>query len=218
MFKNNPGNFAIRNLKKVYYTLPYNIQCMLSKYIVRPEFGTKCFLGHGWKGYYGDVKFGDGVLVSGYSIYANIHVGNYTIFGEHFRTLFFVHDYDCFSINNRIPEILDLPYDYCLGAPQMTNYPITEIGSDVWIGEFVTVKGGVHIGDGAIIGAQSVVMNDVEPYSIYQGAPARFIKPRFDEEKIELMKKIRWYDWPKDRIKENYKRLCAFDRSLIDEI
>lgn len=218
LFENKPGNIIIRMLKKIDNALPYNIQCFVSKCIVRPRFGKGVFFGHGWKGYYGDVRFGDGVLISGYSIYANIHVGNYTIFAEHFRSLYFVHDYDCFSINQLMPEILGLPYIESEGAPKITNYPITEIGSDVWIGEFVTVKGGVHIGDGAVIAAQSVVTHDVEPYAIYGGVPARFIKWRFDEDKIDLMKKIKWFDWPKEKIKKNYKRLCTFDKSLVDDL
>ena len=52
------------------------------------------------------------------------------------------------------------------------------IGNDVWIGGRVTVLPGVHIGDGAIIGAGSVVTRDVEPYSIVGGNPAKLIRKR----------------------------------------
>lgn len=60
--------------------------------------------------------------------------------------------------------------------------PHTEIGNDVWIGHGVTIIRGIKIGDGAIIGANSFVNKNVEPYSIYGGIPAKFIKKRFSNE------------------------------------
>lgn len=54
------------------------------------------------------------------------------------------------------------------------------IGSDVWIGRNAIVFPGVKIGDGAIIGACSLVNKDVEPYTIVAGIPAQFIKNRAD--------------------------------------
>ena len=50
------------------------------------------------------------------------------------------------------------------------------IGKNVWIGEKVTVLPGVHIGEGSIIGANSVVTHDIPPYSIAVGIPAKVIK------------------------------------------
>lgn len=52
------------------------------------------------------------------------------------------------------------------------------IGNDVWIGARVIILPGVHIGDGSVIGAGSVVVRDVEPYSIVAGNPAVFIRKR----------------------------------------
>jgi acetyltransferase-like isoleucine patch superfamily enzyme len=59
---------------------------------------------------------------------------------------------------------------------------VTRIGHDVWIGYGSIIMGGVSIGHGAVIAAGSVVTKDVEPYSIYGGAPARKIKDRFSNE------------------------------------
>jgi len=53
---------------------------------------------------------------------------------------------------------------------------------------------GVHIGDGAIIGANSVVGSNIEPYTIVVGNPARTTKKRFDDELIEIMEKLKWWD------------------------
>lgn len=70
----------------------------------------------------------------------------------------------------------------------------TIIGNDVWIGQNVTILPGVHIGDGVIIGANSVVGSNVEPYTIIAGNPAKEIRKRFDDELIEIMKKLKWWN------------------------
>ena len=64
----------------------------------------------------------------------------------------------------------------------------------MWIGQNVTVMPGVSIGDGAIIGANSVVASDIPPYSIAVGNPCRVVKMRFDDELIELLLKFKWWD------------------------
>ena len=58
------------------------------------------------------------------------------------------------------------------------------IGDDVWIGDRVIILPGVHIGNGCIIAAGSVVTKDVAPYTVVGGVPAHFIKERFSEERL----------------------------------
>ncbi|MBQ1320932.1 MAG: CatB-related O-acetyltransferase [Solobacterium sp.] len=70
----------------------------------------------------------------------------------------------------------------------------TVIGNDVWIGQNAVILPGVHIGDGAIIGASSVVGSHVEPYTIAAGNPARVLRKRFDDELIDLLLRFRWWD------------------------
>lgn len=70
----------------------------------------------------------------------------------------------------------------------------TVIGNDVWIGQNATILPGVHIGDGAIIGLGSIVGHDVEPYTIVAGNPARVIRKRFDDELIELLLRLQWWN------------------------
>ncbi len=89
------------------------------------------------------------------------------------------------------------------GAMAGKSYPTkgdTLIGNDVWIGYRAAIMPGVTIGDGAIIGACSVVTRDVEPYSIVGGNPARLIRKRFDEPTIERLLQLAWWHWPIDRI------------------
>ena len=76
----------------------------------------------------------------------------------------------------------------------------TIIGNDVWIGQNATILPGVQIGDGAIIGANSVVGSDVAPYTIVVGNPARIVKKRFDEELISLLLRLKWWDKSIDTI------------------
>ena len=94
----------------------------------------------------------------------------------------------------------------------------TVVGNDVWIGQNVTVLPGVHIGDGAIIGANSVVARDIPPYCIAAGNPCRVIKKRFDDELIDYLLDIKWWDWSIEKIEANFKALSSGDLTLIRRI
>ena len=71
--------------------------------------------------------------------------------------------------------------------------PRTKIGNDVWIGVNTFIKDGVTIGDGAIVGAHSVVTRDVEPYKIVGGNPARVIRSRFSDTIVDRLLALRWW-------------------------
>ena len=88
-------------------------------------------------------------------------------------------------------EILVDSQGYCL-----------EVGHDVWIGDRVLIKGGVHIGNGAVIAMGSVVTGDVPAYAIVGGVPARVIKYRFTENQIEVLENIQWWNKPEAWIRE----------------
>ena len=74
------------------------------------------------------------------------------------------------------------------------NY--TDIGHDVWIGAQSIIRAGVKIGHGAVIAANSVVIKDVEPYSIVGGNPAKEIRKRFDNVCITQLLKLKWWELP----------------------
>ena len=76
------------------------------------------------------------------------------------------------------------------------------IGNDVWIGYEAIILSGVHIGDGAIIGTRAVVTKDVPPYSIVGGVPAKEIKKRFEENTINQLLQIQWWNWSFNKIQQ----------------
>jgi virginiamycin A acetyltransferase len=89
------------------------------------------------------------------------------------------------------------------------------IGNDVWIGYQATILSGVTVGHGAIIGSKSVVASDVPPYSIVAGNPARIIRKRFDEETIEKLLALAWWDWDLEKITKNVAHLTGNDVSKL---
>lgn len=101
---------------------------------------------------------------------------------------------------------------------ELTYKGDTVVGNDVWIGQNVTVMPGVHIGDGAIIGANSVVASDVPPYSVAAGNPCTVKKKRFDEELISYLLDLRWWDWDEEKIFRNLPALTSGDLTKIRDI
>lgn len=70
-----------------------------------------------------------------------------------------------------------------------------EVGSDVWVGFEALIMSGVTIGDGAVVGARSVVTRDIEPYTIVAGSRARVVRKRFDDRTLARLRDIAWWEW-----------------------
>lgn len=92
------------------------------------------------------------------------------------------------------------------------------IGNDVWIGYDSLIRNGVTVGDGAIIAARSVVVKDVPPYAIVAGNPAKVVKLRFDEETIQRLLRIAWWDWDINKINANLNLICSLDIAKLEEV
>ena len=103
----------------------------------------------------------------------------------------------------------DLPGKYEDGMP--TTKGNIYVGSDVWIGSGCTILSGVCIGDGAVIAARSVVTKDVPPFAIVAGIPARIIRYRFDQNMIDRLLEIKWWNWADSKIKEYIDLLSSND-------
>lgn len=92
------------------------------------------------------------------------------------------------------------------------------IGNAVWLGYDSLILPGVTIGDGAIIGARSVVTKDVPPYTIVAGNPAREIKKLFSSEVINCLLKLKWWDLPTEIISKNIQIISGNDFSKLQDL
>lgn len=166
-----------------------------NNYIGQRAFVSNCRLGRG-------TYIGDGSRV------CNINAGKFcsigfnvtTAIGKHPTVENFATSPSMFSTNpaNRLSFSDTQIYDDSTGP--------VNIGNDVWIGNGATLIGGVTIGDGAIVGAGSVVNKSLEAYGIYAGVPAKLIRMRFDNETINKLEQLKWWDkddaWLKQHVKD----------------
>ncbi|KZN64698.1 Vat [Pseudoalteromonas luteoviolacea CPMOR-1] len=91
----------------------------------------------------------------------------------------------------------------------------TEIGHDVWIGYESTIMPGVKIGNGAIIASKSVVTHDIPPYSIVGGNPAKVIKMRFEQDTVDMLQDIGWWNWPIEKVTEHLDAIVGNDLEAL---
>lgn len=117
-----------------------------------------------------DLKVGECVFInSGAYISVSVDIGDYCMFGPNVSFVGQDHVFDDVGV----PIIFS-------GRPPVPA--VTHVGRDVWLGAGVVVMAGVNIGEGAIIGANSVVTKDIPPYTICVGSPAKVIRYRFAKE------------------------------------
>ncbi|MCL2708583.1 MAG: CatB-related O-acetyltransferase [Defluviitaleaceae bacterium] len=85
------------------------------------------------------------------------------------------------------------------------------IGSDVYIGanSFINASRVKSIGDGAIIGTGAVVLADVPPYAVYAGVPAKLMRYRFPIEMVDLLLRVKWWEWDEETINKNADALFS---------
>lgn len=94
----------------------------------------------------------------------------------------------------------------------------TVVGNDVWLGMEALVMPGVRIGDGAIIGTRAVVAQDVAPYTVVAGNPARPVRVRFDAATVEALRRIAWWDWPVAVIEANIGAITGADLAALERV
>ena len=99
------------------------------------------------------------------------------------------------------------------------GYPLSNgdiiIGNDVWFGENVTVMSGIKIGDGAVIGTNSTVVKNVEPYNIVGGHPAKHIKYRFNDEIVKKLLNIKWWNVDESKLNLLLPYMCNNDIDIF---
>lgn len=173
----------------------------------------------------------------------NIVVGEYTYFADRDFESHVTHHYDfngdklligkfcqiaadvefvMNGANHQMNAVSTYPF-YIFGGweqptPDKTKMPLkgdTVVGNDVWIGQNATILPGVHIGDGAIIGCNSTVASDVPPYTVVAGNPAKPLRKRFDDELIDLLLRLRWWDKPAEEINALIPLLTNSDLAFV---
>jgi virginiamycin A acetyltransferase len=136
--------------------------------------------------------------------FANASVGRYSSIGPGVQVGMTRHPADWLTTSpiGYVPDFLNFERHLAGHHPDWTRAlplqeydlrPATRIGNDVWIGSRAFIKDGVTIGDGAIIGAHSVVTRDVPPYAIVVGSPAQIIRYRFADTLIERLHRLAWW-------------------------
>ncbi|MBU3604127.1 CatB-related O-acetyltransferase [Polynucleobacter sp. AP-Kaivos-20-H2] len=134
-------------------------------------------------------------------INANINeviIGNFCSIGKNVTIQEYSHDYSKLSSYFIATNLFGEDLSGCVTS----KGPII-IGSDVWIASNVVIGSGVRVGDGSVIAAGSVVLNDVPPFAIVAGAPARVLRYRFTSEVIDRLVEISWWKWDFEKIKKN---------------
>jgi acetyltransferase-like isoleucine patch superfamily enzyme len=123
---------------------------------------------------------------------SNVSVGNFTAVGRDTSIGLGRHPLNYASTQNIFYKNNNMSNRWVKSIEHPT-LPI-KIGNDVWIGVESMILDGVTVGDGAVIGARSVVTKDVPPYAIVVGSPAKIIKYRFDKVVIDRLLQVKWWD------------------------
>lgn len=127
---------------------------------------------------------------------ANVQIGNYCSIAYNVLTLI-NRNHDYLSVTTSSASLFGFKNKRIRQKGQII------IGNDVWIGNNAILLSGIKIGNGAVIGAGTVVSKDIPPYAIAVGNPVRVIKYRFNEEQIKMLQCIKWWNWDMAYIKQN---------------
>lgn len=200
--------YLIRYFKAISYRIRFkNFSCGYSCSLINSSFGKNNYVGS--ESVVRNSVFGDYSYVSYRSEINNATVGKFSSIGHHVliglgihSTNQFISTHPMFFMRNNMSRLKIVEKD------QIEEKAQVFIGNDVWIGARVTILDGVSIGDGSIIGAGAVVTKSVKPYEVVGGVPAKKIKMRFSKKRINYLNKIKWWDWPINKIqKENEQYL-----------
>ncbi|KRE17652.1 hypothetical protein ASE63_00100 [Bosea sp. Root381] len=146
--------------------------------------GTYCFA---------DVRIGRHSYMNAGTIRSRVRIGRFCSIGRNVMLGAGDHPLDCLTTHPVAWSAKARPNLRPPTSLRSRKHPTTEIGHDVWMGDNVVVMAGVHVGTGAVIGANAVVTKDVPPYAIVGGVPARLIRMRFPAELVSRLLSSEWW-------------------------
>ena len=152
---------------------------------------------------YGDISLGRFATITGpgtviKSLKEKIHIGSFSSIGQNVCITDFNHAYE--RMTSSFINYMVFKEEFIKDI--ITKGPVI-LEEDVWIGSNTVILPGVNIGRGSVIGAGSVVTANIPRYSIAVGNPAKVLKKRFDDKKIELLEELKWWEWSIDELVKN---------------
>lgn len=193
------------------------MQSIISRLIYRPQISKTAIL-HGWHIFSRNVKIGDYTSIAQNNFLANIEIGKFCSIAMGLSAGLGEHPMESFSnycmVNEPTSPFVSADFSTPLKNSERVikdSKKIT-VGNDVWIGANVTIKSGVTIGNGAVIGSSAVVTKDVPSYAVVAGVPAKIIRYRFEQEKIDYLQEKRWWDLPLNELKRQIPELDRFGK------
>ncbi len=214
----------MKRVIKLFYMLVWKrlLKIKHCKFETKTEFNLSSqFDGYnliGYGTYFSNSRLGYASYLGNSCYLRGVYIGKYTCIGPEVRVAIgrhpvkdFVSIHPAFFsessplglsyVDDELYDQIKYPEKSCINGKIYTIV----IGNDVWIGAGVTIADGVTIGDGAVIGAGSYISNDVAPYEIVAGTPAKVIKRRFNDEEIRYLLKLQWWNKPDEWIRKYAK-------------
>lgn len=149
-----------------------------------------------------NVEVGDGTYCNLNSFISNTMIGKFCSIGPNFLCGWGIHPMNGISTSNMFYSSKIYNGRTFSNEEKFEGRKNIIIGNDVFIGSNVIVLDGVTIGDGAVIGAGAVVSKDIPPYAIAVGCPIKVIKYRFEQVQIDSLLRIRWWDFPDEKLQD----------------
>lgn len=212
--------FINNQLIRVYRTCVFplrKISLMVSKHVM---FGIKGYADKstvfdgdnyiGQNAFASRCHFGRGTYVADYSVLNCVETGKFCSIGSGVMTAIGKHPVrDNFALSPSLYS-KEPANNLSLCDSQLFDDGAGKVilGNDVWIGNGVIILEGVTIGDGAAVGTGSVVTKSLEPYGIYVGNPAKLIGKRFDDETIQKLLDLKWWDKDDEWIKAHSQKFA----------
>jgi chloramphenicol O-acetyltransferase type B len=210
-FTNPVGGYFKWLAKKSYYQLKnwgkhlrVSYKCM----VISSHFGK-----YNWLGEYSFIvncTLGDFTYCAGHCVINNAVIGKFCSIGPNVKIAPGKHPTSKYVSTH--PSTFNNQPNFVKSFVSGNNYKSSaevKIGNDVWIGANCVIVDGVTIGDGVIVAANSVVSKHVSAYEIVGGNPAKFIRKRFNDDEIDALLNIKWWDKDEDWIQCNIARFWS---------